>query len=110
LEDWQLPESFPLLRRRMEAKEKFHGEGTREYIKTLRLLEKHSFSRLTRAVKKAVGMEIYTRDAVAQLLYPRENFRLTTFNLAGREHLRRVHVARQDISAYRELMAVGGEG
>jgi transposase len=109
LEDWNLPESFPLLRRRMEAMERHHGEGTREFIKTLRLLEKYSFSRLTRAVKKAVGMEIYTRDAVAQLLYPREDYRLTTFSLAGREHLRQVQVARTDLSAYRELMVVGGE-
>jgi len=109
LEDWNLPESFTLLHRRMKGKEKFHGEGTREFIKTLRLLEKYSFSRLARAVKKAAGMEIYTRDAVAQLLFPREDFRLTTFSLDGRDHLRRVHVARQDISAYRELLAVGGE-
>jgi hypothetical protein len=55
-------------------------------------------------------MEIYTRDAVAQLLYPSEDYRLTTFNLAGREHLRQVQVARTDLSAYRELMLVGGEG
>jgi hypothetical protein len=75
----------------------------------MRLLEKHSMDRLHRAVKKATGMEIYTRDAVAQLLYPQEDFRLTTFSLAGREHLRRVHVARQDISAYRELMPVGSD-
>jgi len=109
LEDWNLPESFPLLPRRMEGKEKFHGEGTREYIKTLRLLEKHSIGRLHRAVKKAVQMEIYTRDAVAQLLYSKEDFRLTTFSLAGREHLRRVQVARTDLSAYRELMMAGGE-
>ncbi|MGH7866819.1 MAG: IS21 family transposase [Candidatus Dormibacteraceae bacterium] len=109
LEDWQLHESFTTLRRRMESKEKFHGDGTREYIKTLRLLEKHSMGKLTWAVKKAAQMEIYTRDAVAQLLYPQENFRLTTFSLAGREHLRRVQVARTDLSAYRELMAVGGE-
>ena len=109
LEDWNLPESFTLLRRRMEGKEKFHGEGAREFIKTMRLLEKHSMGRLHRAVKKAVGMEIYTRDAVAQLLYSREDFRMTTFSLAGREHLRRVQVARTDLSAYRELMAVGGE-
>ncbi len=54
LEDWKLPESFTLLRRRMEGKEKYHGEGTREFIKTLRLLEKHSMGRLHRAVKKAV--------------------------------------------------------
>jgi transposase len=109
LEDWNLPECFTLLRRRMEGKEKFHGEGAREFIKTMRLLEKYSMGRLTRAVKKAAGMEIYTRDAVAQLLYPREDYRLTTFNLAGREHLRQVQVARTDISAYRELMMAGGE-
>jgi hypothetical protein len=54
-------------------------------------------------------MEIYTRDAVAQLLYPREDFRLTTFSLAGRDHLRRVQVARTDLSAYRELMLTGCE-
>ena len=66
-------------------------------------------SRLHRAVKKAVQMEIYTRDAVAQLLYSKEDFRLTTFSLDGREHLRQVQVARTDLSAYRELMVVGGE-
>jgi hypothetical protein len=76
----------------------------------MRLLEKHSMDKLTQAMKKAVGMEIYTRDAVAQLLYPSEDYRLTTFNLAGREHLRQVQVARTDLSAYRELMLVGGEG
>ena len=93
----------------MKAKEKFHGAGTREFIKTMRLLEKHSMGRLHQAVKKAVGMEIYTRDGVAQVLYSREYYRLTTFNLDGREHLRQVQVARTDLSAYRELMPVGGE-
>jgi transposase len=109
LENWNLPESFPLLRRRMEGKEKFHGEGTREYIKTLRLLEKHSLGRLTRAVRKAAEMEIYTRDGVAQLIYSREYYRKTTFNLDGRDHLRMVRVARTDLAAYRELMPAGGE-
>jgi transposase len=109
LEDWNLPECFTTLRRRMEGMEKRHGEGTREYIKTLRLLEKHPMGRLTRAVKKAVQMEIYTRDSVAQLIYSREYYRKTTFNLDGREHLRMVRVARTDLLAYRELMAVGGE-
>jgi hypothetical protein len=110
LEDWNLPECFTTLRRRMESMEKRHGEGTREYIKTLRLLEKNSMGRLTRAVKKAVEMEIYTRDGVAQLIYSREYYRRTTFNLDGREHLRLVQVARTDLSAYRDLMAVGSEG
>jgi hypothetical protein len=92
----------------MEAHEKRHGEGTREYIKTLRLLEKTSRGRLTRAVKKAVERDIYTKDGVAQLIYSPEYYRRTTFSLDGREHLRRVRVAPTDLSAYRELMAVGG--
>ena len=109
LEDWNLPECFTTLRRRMEGMEKHHGEGAREFIRTMRLLEKHPMGRLTRAVKKAVEMEIYTRDGVAQLIYSRDYYRKTTFNLDGREHLRMVQVARTDLSAYRELMTVGGE-
>jgi transposase len=108
LENWDLPECFSLLRRRMEAHEKRHGEGTREYIKTLRLLEKTSRGRLTRAVKKAVERDIFTKDGVAQLVFSPEYYRRTTFSLDGREHLRRVVVAATDLSAYRELMAVGG--
>ena len=104
LKDWQLPECFALLRRRMEAKELYHGDGTREYIRTLRLMEKRSLGRVTQAVKKAVQMEIYTRDGVAQLLISREEFRLTTFNLDGREHLRHVQVAKQDLRAYGDLL------
>ena len=104
LKDWQLPECFALLRRRMEGKERYHGEGTREYIRTLRLMEKHSLARVTRAVKKAVQMEIYTRDGVAQLLISRGAFRLTTFSLDGREHLRQVQVAKQDLTAYGALL------
>ena len=91
----------------MEAKEENRGDGTREYIRTLRLLEKHSMARVTKAVKKAAQGEFYTRDAVAQLLIPRENARLTTFSLAGREHLRQVQVAKQDLSAYRDLLGTG---
>jgi hypothetical protein len=107
LRGWQLPECFALLRRRMEAKEKNHGDGTREYIRTLRLMEKRSLGRVTQAVKKAVQMEIYTRDGVAQLLISRQEFRRTTFSLDGREHLRRVQVAKQDLSAYGDLLGPG---
>jgi hypothetical protein len=107
LKDWQLPDCFALLRRRMEAKEVKHGDGTREYIRTLRLMEKRSLRRVTQAVKKAVQMEIYTRDGVAQLLISQEEFRLTTFNLDGREHLRQVRVAKQDLGAYGDLLGPG---
>ena len=104
LKDWQLPECFALLRRRMEAEEENHGDGTREYIRTLRLMEKYGIGKVTQAVKRASQGEFYTRDAVAQLLIPQENYRLTTFSLAGREHLRQVQVAKQDLLAYRDLL------
>src|SRR6202044_1887468 len=40
LEDWNLPESFLTLRRRLEGD--LPQEGRREFIKVLRLLEKYS--------------------------------------------------------------------
>lgn len=40
LEDWELPVCFGILRRRLEAE--LGGMGTREFIKVLRLLERHS--------------------------------------------------------------------
>jgi transposase len=103
---WNLPECFSVLRRRLENE--MAGEGTREYIRVLRLLEKHELSALERAVHKGLRIHAHTRDAIAQFLYPREDWRLTSFRLDGREHLRRVQVATSDIGAYSELLAVAG--
>jgi hypothetical protein len=108
LKDWQLPECFALLRRRLEAFEKNHGDGTREYIRVLRLLEKHSLNALTRAVRQALKYEVAGRDAVAQFLQPNYNPRLAFFSLDGREHLKMVRVAKQDIGAYSQLFSLGG--
>ena len=47
-----------------------------------------------------------TRDAIAQFLYPREDWRATVFSLDGHPHLRQVHVDAPQLSAYAEL--VGG--
>jgi len=104
LEGWRLPECFGLLRRRLEAQR--DGEGTREYIKVLRLLEKHPLPRLRLAVEQALEVGAITRDAVAQFLYPREEWRATTFSLAGHPHLRHVRVAQPDLAGYGQL--VGG--
>jgi hypothetical protein len=105
LADWSLPECFWVLRRRLEAER--DGEGTREYIGMLRLLEKHPLGKLTRAVEKALRVGALTRDAIAQFLFPREDWRQTTFSLDGREHLRQVKVAQTDVSSYGELTAAG---
>jgi transposase len=104
LAGWTLPECFSLLRRRVEVER--DGDGTREYIKVLRLLEKHPLPRLRRAVEQGLAVGAMTRDAVAQFLYPREDWRVTTFPLEGHPHLRLVRVAAPNLASYREL--VGG--
>ena len=107
LTGWELPESFAILRRRLENAE--DGEGTREYIRVLRLLEKHPMETLERAVKEGLRIHAHTRDAIAQFLYPQEDWRVTTFRLDGREHLRHVKVEASDIGAYNDLLAAGGD-
>ena len=104
LTGWTLPECFGLLRRRLEAERE--GEGTREYIQVLRLLEKHPLPQLRAAVEPGLAVGAITRDAVAQFLYPREDWRVTLFSLDGHPHLRQVRVAAPDLTQYREL--VGG--
>ena len=105
LAGWILPECFLLLRRRLESERT--GEGTREYIRVLRLLEHHSLAELRGAVEKALAVGAITRDAVAQFLYPREDWRLTAFSLDGHPHLRAVHIAAPEVRAYAALLGGG---
>ena len=108
LAGWNLPECLGVLRRRLEDEEEREGEGTREYIRVLRLLESHPLQAVTRAVQKGLSANALTRDAVAQFLIPQEDWRQTSFRLEGREHLRHVRVARTEASQYGSLLAVGG--
>ena len=94
------------MRRRLEAER--DGEGTREYIRVLQLLEKHPLGRLTAAVDRGLRVRAHSRDAVAQFLLPREDWRATTFSLVGREHLRRVVGRATAVSASRDLLPIGG--
>jgi transposase len=107
LQGWQLPECFAVLRRRLEAER--GGEGTREYIRVLRLLEKHSVRSLKRAVEKGLRSGALIRDAVAQYLIPQEDWRCTCFRRDGRAHLRRVRVSATDVCAYSALLGGGGD-
>lgn len=103
LEQWKLPECFGVLRRRLEHEPT--GEGTREYIRVLRLLEKHPMNRLRAAIEAGLAVGALTRDAIAQFLFPRDNWRATTFVLDQHPHLRQVRVAMPDVSIYRQLLA-----
>ena len=101
LANWELPESFALLRRRLEADH--GGSGTREYIKVLRLLEKCSLKQLKRAVECALEMGCPRYELIAQHLYgePREP---EVFRLDGREHLKLVSVSCTDPGEYTALL------
>lgn len=101
---WTWPACFALLRRRLERAR--DGAGTREYIKGLRLLEQPSLPQLRRAAEQALAVGAIPHDAVAQFLYPREDWAATLFSLDGHPHVRHVHVAAPNLASYREL--VGG--
>jgi hypothetical protein len=99
---WTLPECFGVLRRRLENERA--GEGTREYIRVLRLLEQHPLPKLRAAVAQALAVGAVTRDAIAQFLFPREDWRFTVFSLEGHPHLRAVRIAPPNVQSYRELL------
>lgn len=102
LEEWELPECFHHLRGRLTEQDQ--AQGTREYIRVLRLLEKHPMDRVARAIKQALTLRRCSRDIVAQYLYPDEPFTPATFSLDGREHLQGVYVASPDLQGYALLL------
>jgi hypothetical protein len=103
-----LPECFDTLRRRLQGQEEKEGQGIREFIRVLRLLEDYPMVRLRMAVEKALRVQAHSRDAILQFLTPRFSWRNTTFLLDGRKHLRLVKAAKSDLSAYGTLLSKGG--
>ena len=108
LMDLNLPECFDTLRRRLRGEEGKEGEGLREFIRVLRLLEDHPMDRLREAVEKALLIHAHSRDAVLQFLVPHFSWRNTTFLLDGCKHLRLIKASKPDLSAYRNLLSPGG--
>jgi transposase len=108
LADLNLPECFETLRCRLVAGEEKQGEGTRKFIKVLRLLEDHSMSRLKLAVEKGLFVGAYSPEAIAQFLEPNSSWPQGSSILDGRGHLSHVRVASSNISAYGALLTQGG--
>jgi hypothetical protein len=106
--DLKLPECFEVLRRRLVVEEEKEGEGSREFIRVLRLLEDYPMTKLSKAVEKGLKIRGHSRDVIAQFLVPHFSWEQTTFMLANRQHLRLVKVAGPDITAYRALLSEGG--
>jgi transposase len=105
LEDWQLPDCFNVLRRRLENER--DGDGTREYIKVLRLLESATIRQVADAVAYALSIGTINGDAIQLILEHRREQPCPLFQLDGRPHLAGVHVESPDLCAYDELL-VGG--
>jgi transposase len=105
MENWQLPECFGILRRRLENE--LSGLGTRQFIKVLRLLEGASIGQVTDAVEQALGMNTLSVDAVRLILQHRQEMPVGLFCLDGRPHLKSVQVQMPDLQAYRSLLAGG---
>jgi len=108
LADLNLPACFDTLRRRLVAEEQKQGDGSREFIRVLRLLEEHPMTRLAQAVQKALGINAHSRDAIAQFLIPAPPWQPGTFLLDGHPHLRQITVNKPDLSAYQILLSKGG--
>ena len=102
LENWPLPESFPLLRRRLEAADLRHG--TRFYIRVLRLLEKFTLSQLAAAVEYALDIDVIDADSIRTIVEHRADRPVEMFTLDGRPWLQAVRVEATNVSSYQALL------
>jgi hypothetical protein len=71
LADLNLPECFDTLRRRLVGKEEKQGDGSREFIRVLRLLEDYPMVKVREAVEKGLIKGAHSRDGIAQFLIRR---------------------------------------
>jgi hypothetical protein len=102
LENWQLPECYALLRRRLEAADPQHG--TRSFIRVLRLLEKCSLAQLGEAIEYALDIDVIDADSIRTILEHRADQPVELFPLDGRPHLAHVRVEATDVSSYQVLL------
>jgi transposase len=102
LKDWELPECFAILRRRLERS--WPDTGTREFIRVLRLLEKHSLKELTKAVEYGLTIGALEVDAIRVLVEYQKEQPTQLFCLDGRPHLKQVAVQPTDVSVYQSLL------
>jgi transposase len=105
LDGWQLPDCFGVLRRRLERE--LAGQGTREFIKVLRLLEGAAVPQLAQAIEQALAIGATGADAVRLILEHRREQPVGLFRLDGHLHLKAVRVQAPDLTAYRALAQEG---
>ena len=103
LENWNLPECFALLRRRLEANDPRYG--TRSFIRVLRFLEKFPLPQLAAAVEYALDIDVIDADSIRTIVEHRADRPVELFPLDGRPHLAHVRVETTDVTCYQVLLA-----
>jgi transposase len=110
LENWGLPDCFDLLQRRLEADDKTPGvstnrsHGRREYIKTLRLLETIPLSALTKAIERALAIDVLAVDAIRLLVQQGLEEPTKWFRLDNHPHLQQHSIPPPKLAGYGELV------
>jgi transposase len=102
LENWQLPDCYALLRRRLEGADPRHG--TRSFIRVLRLLERFTLPQLTEAIEYALDIDVMDVDSIRTILEHRADRPVELFSLDGRPQLAGVQVEATDVAAYQVLL------
>jgi len=105
LEDWQLPECFGVLRRRLEGERQ--TDGRREFIRVLRLLETLDLAELGQAIERALGIGALTVDAIRILAQHGREQPAQWFNLDGRPHLQGHEIPPPHLDRYSSLLSGG---
>ena len=100
-DDWNLPEGFGVLRRRLEGE--LGSRGRREFIKVLRLRELCEWDELARAVDRALQIGALTVEAIRLLLEDGRETPVKYFRLDGRPHLQGRVVPPPNLSLYDTL-------
>ena len=106
-EQWELPSGFVVLRRRLETNG--GSEGRREFIKILRLLEKHSVRELGTAIDRALQIGAMTVDVVRILLQEGRESPAKLFRLDNRPHLQDHQIPKPNLSKYGYLLQQHGQ-
>lgn len=101
-EQWDLPAGFGVLRRRLEADGQ--GEGRREFIKILRLLENHPIKELATAIDRGLEIGATTVDVVKILVQQGRESPAQLFRLDNRPHLQEHSIPAPQLDKYRVLI------
>jgi transposase len=104
-DDWDLPEDFGVLRRRLEGE--LGSTGRREFIKVLRLLESYELGELAQAVHRALAIGASTVEAIRLLLQDGRETPAKYFRLDGRPHLQGHVVPPPKLALYDALREEG---